>query len=75
MTAKEKAIEIFNNYFNAINIIDDVEFSKKLIRKLSIICVNEIINLECLTDEAWLNIPDEYKIQFWKQVIIEINLL
>jgi hypothetical protein len=41
--------------------------------KNSIKCVEEILKLECLTDEAWLNVPNEFKTQYWKKVIIELN--
>jgi len=43
--------------------------------KNAIKCCEQIIKLDALTDEAWLNVPDEYKVQFWKRVIVELKLL
>jgi hypothetical protein len=72
MIPKEKANELINKYFNAV---EYKHTSRKLAKKLAAICVAEIIELDCLTDEGWLNVPDEYKVQYWRKVIVEINAL
>ena len=38
-------------------------------------CCEQIAKLDILTDEAWLNVPDEYKVQYWREVIVELNAL
>lgn len=35
----------------------------------------QLAKLDTLTDEAWLNVPDEYKVQYWREVIVELNAL
>ena len=38
-------------------------------------CCEQIAKLDTLTDEAWLNVPDEFKVQYWREVIVELNAL
>ena len=78
MNAKEKAKELVNKYFDlkwqsySRNKTSIKQMSKLSSKKCALICVDEILQLPCLTDEAWLNVEDEYKVQYWKEVKEEI---
>lgn len=69
MTAKEKASEMAL-FFNTPQ--ESIPPNTANIQN-AIKCCQQIIRLEALTDDAWLNIPDEYKIQYWKEVIKELT--
>jgi hypothetical protein len=76
--AKEKAKELVDKFYS----INDSEeenntgtnpyISREYAKKCAIIHIDEVVKLEALTDEAWLNVPDEYKVQHWKEVKEEI---
>lgn len=65
MTPREKARELYYTFFEG----HDLSFVKFYANR----CVDEILKLDCLTDEAWLNVPDEYKVQYWREVKSEIE--
>lgn len=71
MTAKEKAREL------ALEFCSPSDRFKPNTASVgnAIKCCEQIIKLDALTDEAWLNVPDEYKIQYWKNVIAELNII
>lgn len=71
MSPKEKAIEL-SKYFTSP--IDVVIPNMRSIRN-AIKCCEQIIKLDALTDEAWLNVPDEYKVQYWNDTISELNAM
>lgn len=70
MTPKEKAKELQQKMKNCL--YSDGIYDAK---KCASIAVDEIIKLDCLTDEGWLNVPQEYKVQYWKEVKQELNEL
>ena len=70
MTEKEKAKELALEFSSL-----DAFIPNNLSIAYAIKCCEQIIKLDALTDEAWLNVPDEYKIQYWKEVIVELNNL
>lgn len=65
-TPSEEAINLFNS-------MKGFRVKHSHSKKCAKVCVQRIMKLECLTDEAWLNVPDEYKIQYWKEVLIELE--
>ena len=67
MTPKEKAAELLKIY----NFGSFTSYSVRC----SIICVEQILKLDCLTDEGWLNVPQEYKEQYWREVKQELEKL
>ena len=69
MTPKEKAEELVH-IFCAPG--DVVTLNICSIRN-AVKCCQQIIKLEVLTDEAWLNVPNEYKVQYWKEVMKELK--
>ena len=69
MTPKEKAEELALEFCSPTDIIrPNIASIRNAIK-----CCEQITKLDVLTDEAWLNVPDEYKIQYWKEVIMELN--
>lgn len=66
MTSKEKAKQLKINMFEIVS-------SSYYASQCALICVEEILKLPCLTDEGWLNVPQEYKIQYWNEVKKEIE--
>lgn len=69
MSPKEKAIELSKYFISTIDVvIPNVRSISNAIK-----CCEQIIKLDTLTDEAWLNVPDEYKVQYWNEVISELN--
>lgn len=75
--AKEKAKELVDKFYSINNSAEDKSgtnpyISREFAKKCTIIHIDEIIKLGALTDEAWLNVPDDYKVQFWKEVKQEI---
>lgn len=89
MTEKEKAKELILKYYNYVSgwtttnkphespsaHYEGEEMKIGRAKQCALIAVDEIIELPCLTDEAWLNVPDEYKIQYWRDVKKEIEKL
>jgi len=77
MEAKEKAKELVSGYFSIFRITVSYTHSKswEKAKQSAVIAVDEILKLPCLTDEAWLNVPNEYKIQYWNEVKKEIEKL
>ena len=71
MTSKEKAQELSMVFCTSLDIVKPNFASIKNAIK----CCEQIIKLDALTDEAWLNVPDEYKVQYWKEVIVELKKL
>ena len=77
MTPKEKAAELVDKFMKChSNKMADysIVYTPSAI-KMAIVCVDEIMLLDCLTDEGWLNVPQEYKVQYWKEVKQELNEL
>lgn len=71
MDAKEKAMELALKFCLSTDVIKPNSRSKNSAIK----CCEEIIKLDVLTDEAWLNVPDEYKVQYWKLVIMNLRMM
>jgi alpha-D-ribose 1-methylphosphonate 5-triphosphate synthase subunit PhnG len=78
MTPKEKAQEIYLKYYNS-GCMGGYGYVpgcyRESAKQCALMAIDEIIQLDCLTDEGWLNVPQEYKIQYWKEVRKEIELL
>ena len=71
MTSKEKAIELALEFCSPTDVFKpNIESIRNAIK-----CCEQIIKLDCLTDEGWLNVPQEYKVQYWKEVKQEIEKL
>jgi len=71
MTPKDKAKELALEFCPSADVFKPNTAS---IRN-AIKCCEQIAKLDALTDEAWLNVPDEYKVQYWREVIVELNTL
>jgi hypothetical protein len=72
-TPIEKAKELLKK---SLPLAHDWEADNVIVaKKIATLCVDEIMTLECLTDEAWLSVPQEYKVQYWKEVRSEIEKL
>ena len=71
MTPKDNALELAIEFSSASDVVKPNLGS---IRN-AIKCCEQIIKLDALTDEAWLNVPQEYKVQYWKDVIVELEKL
>lgn len=71
MTPKDKAKELSLEFCSPADVFKPNTAS---IRN-AIKCCEQIAKLDTLTDEAWLNVPDEYKVQYWREVIVELNTL
>ena len=71
MSPKEKALELAIEFCYK----SDVFKPNPCSINNAIKCCEQIIKLDMLTDDAWLNVPDEYKIQYWKEVIVELMKL
>ena len=74
MTSKEKAQELFNSYMIRFNSWSNYNESK-MVKDCVKLCIDEILKLDCLTDEGWLNVPQEYQVQYWQEVKQELNEL
>lgn len=84
MTPREQANYLIEQHVTAINEFDlnccptnNLDEEIYLIAvNCAIVTVNTIIELEVLTDEGWLNVPQEYKVQYWREVktILEFKL-
>jgi hypothetical protein len=70
MSEKERAEYLLNRFKTNIH-----NMSTNELIPIIMITLDSIIELECLTDEAWLSVPDEYKVQYWKGVKRELELL
>ena len=71
MTPKEKAKELALEFCSPADIFrPNIASIRNAIK-----CCEQITKLDSLTDEAWLNVPEEYKVQYWKEVIVELNAL
>jgi len=82
MTPKEKAKQLVDNYLNELNEIDSLLLlSQKTFtaKHCALICVDEIINTDALLNEADAQCIEGYKdtirIEYWKEVKKEIELL
>lgn len=75
MTPHEKAKELVKKFDELDYGFCEVDLYCHNSKQCAIIVVEEIIKLPCLTDEAWLSVPDEYKIQYWNEVKTEIEKL
>ena len=71
MTEEEKAIELALYFCSPSDVVRPNIASVRAATK----CCEQIIGLDCLTDEAWLNVPQEYKVQYWKSVINQLDRL
>jgi len=74
MKPKEKAEELLNKYFNAV---EHRHTSRKLAKKLSLIIVDEIIkDFKGYIVKHYLTLESAIDLcEYWKQVKIELNNL
>lgn len=73
MTAKEKAEELYSKYYNRIEhtLSEDVSgFEKDIVKHLSIIAVDELIE-----QESKYNNGSFYPSNYWSEVKAEIEIL
>ena len=72
MTAKEKAIDLFNEYYSYLkaNLMYDEE-ARQDAKQCSLIAIDEIIKVACDYSEYDETVTKEY----WEKVKIEINKL
>ena len=77
MELQEEAEALVNEFFNLepLKMDDRGRMSWLLAKQCALLHVDKVIKMECLTDEGWLNVPLEYKVQYWKQLKEEINKL
>jgi hypothetical protein len=72
MTPKEKAIELYNKFYNTSSHPHHVESRKNNAKQYTLIAVDEIIKAVDNPDETYLMKDD---VNYWKEVKKEIELL
>lgn len=70
MTIQEEAEALVNEFFNlkSLKMDDRGCISWSLAKQCTLLHLDKVAKMECLTDEGWLNVPKEYKVQYWKQL-------
>lgn len=71
MTIQKEAEDLINEFFHLNSPkMDDIDafMSWSLAKQCALLHLDKVIKMDCLTDEWWLNVPKEYKVQYWKQL-------
>jgi hypothetical protein len=69
MTPKEKAIELYNKFYNTSSHPHHVESRQQIAKQCALIAVDEILNNDGFTQF------DEYLTKFWQEVKQELEKL
>ena len=72
MTPQEKANYLINKYFNAV---EHKNTSRKLAKKLALICADEVIKEHCHESEHKEPNAQDKWIEYWQSVKAELNAL